>query len=176
MQPGAASVGELPARGEAAPARRRGARGSEDAGTSSETGVGIPRAESPRFPGEGSSPQGQPGPKPRARAVGEGRQADIPAPRATATDRRGDGPYEAGPGSGRPGPVTPGRREASPSADAPGPSGEAHWRSRPRGGPKKSRWAGRARPYRNRHRWAGRAYRGERADRGQGTRQNGPVT
>ena len=34
----------------------------------------------------------------------------------------------------------------------------------------------RARPYRNRHRWAGRAYRGERADRGQGTRQNGPVT
>ena len=176
MQPGAASVGELPARGEAAPARRRGARGSEDAGTSSETGVGIPRAESPRFPGEGSSTQGQPGPKPRARAVGEGRQADIPAPRATATDRRGDGPCEAGPGSGRPGPATPGRREGSPSADTPGPAGEAIGRSRPRGGPRKAAGqVARARTS-NRHRWAGREYRGERADRGQGTRQNGPVT
>ena len=28
----------------------------------------------------------------------------------------------------------------------------------------------------NRHRWAGRAYRGDRANRGQGTRQNCPVT
>ena len=75
---------------------RRGARGSEDAGTSSETGVGIPRAESPRFPGEGSSSQGQPGPKPRPKGVGEGRQVDIPAPRARVITDAGTAPR--GPG------------------------------------------------------------------------------
>lgn len=120
MGPRAPSVGELPACGEAGPARARGARGSENAGTSSETGVGIPRAESPRFPGEGSSPQGQPGPKARARAVADGRQVDIPAPRARVTDRRGDGPDGAGPGSGRPGPGKPGGRGRSSPARVPG--------------------------------------------------------
>ena len=43
--------------------------------------------------------------------------------------------------------------------------------------PKKNR-AGelRWRPYQNRLRWAGRAYRGDRGNRGQGTRHNGPAT
>ena len=34
----------------------------------------------PRFPGEGSSTQGKSGPKPRTEVVGDGQQADIPAP------------------------------------------------------------------------------------------------
>ena len=36
--------------------------------------------ESPRFPGEGSSAQGKSGPKPRTEVVGDGEQAEIPAP------------------------------------------------------------------------------------------------
>ena len=36
--------------------------------------------ESPRFPGEGSSTQGKSGPKPRTEVVGDGEQAEIPAP------------------------------------------------------------------------------------------------
>ena len=46
-------VGELPMGGEAARATGRGPHGSENAGMSSETGAGNPRAVSPRFPGEG---------------------------------------------------------------------------------------------------------------------------
>ena len=169
------SVGELPARGEAAPARRRGARGSEDAGTSSETWVGIPRAESPRFPGEGSSSQGQPGPKPRPRGVGEGRRVDIPWPRTgvitdAGTAPRGpgrvlDAPVRGSPPGGRQ--DLPPPRRASRRSDWAKPALQAPW---------KSRWGARARPYRNRHRWAGGEHRGERANRGQGTRQNRPVT
>ena len=34
--------------------------------------------ESPRFPGEGQSSQGKSGPKPRAKAVGDGQLVDIP--------------------------------------------------------------------------------------------------
>ena len=34
----------------------------------------------PRFPGEGSSTQGKSGPKPRTEVVGDGEQAEIPAP------------------------------------------------------------------------------------------------
>ena len=34
--------------------------------------------ENLRFPGEGSSAQGKSGPKPRAKAVGDGQQVDIP--------------------------------------------------------------------------------------------------
>ena len=45
---------------------------SENAGTSSESGVRISAVECPRFPGEGSSSQGKSGPKPRANAVGDG--------------------------------------------------------------------------------------------------------
>ena len=36
--------------------------------------------ESPRFPEEGSSPQGKSGPKPRAKAVGDGQSVEIPIP------------------------------------------------------------------------------------------------
>ncbi len=36
--------------------------------------------ESLRIPGEGSSAQGKSGPKPRAIAVGDGQQVDIPVP------------------------------------------------------------------------------------------------
>ena len=36
--------------------------------------------ESLRFPGEGSSPQGKSGPKPRTKVVGDGQQVDIPVP------------------------------------------------------------------------------------------------
>ena len=47
---------------------------------SSESGVRIPAAENLRFPEEGSSSQGKSGPKPRARAVGDGQQVEIPVP------------------------------------------------------------------------------------------------
>ena len=52
----------------------------ENAGMSSERQVRILSAENLRFPEEGSSSQGKSGPKPRARAVGDGQQVDIPVP------------------------------------------------------------------------------------------------
>ena len=42
--------------------------------------VRILSGENLRFPEEGSSSQGQSGPKPRAKAVGDGQQVDIPVP------------------------------------------------------------------------------------------------
>ena len=46
---------------------------------SSESEVRILTVESLRFPGEGSSPQGKSGPKPRTEeVVGDGQQVDIP--------------------------------------------------------------------------------------------------
>ena len=46
---------------------------------SSESEVRILTVESLRFPGEGSSPQGKSGPKPRTvSVVGDGQQVDIP--------------------------------------------------------------------------------------------------
>ena len=45
---------------------------------SSESKVRNFAVESLRFPGEGSSAQGKSGPKPRAKAVGDGQQVDIP--------------------------------------------------------------------------------------------------
>jgi hypothetical protein len=42
--------------------------------------VRIPSVESLRFPEEGSSAQGQSGPKPRPKGVGDGKQVDIPVP------------------------------------------------------------------------------------------------
>ena len=42
--------------------------------------VRIPSAENLRFPEEGSSSQGKSGPKPRAKAVGDGQLVDIPVP------------------------------------------------------------------------------------------------
>ena len=56
-----------------------GGRGRrENAGISSESKVRIFAVESLRFPEEGSSSQGKSGPKPRARAVGDGQQVNIP--------------------------------------------------------------------------------------------------
>ena len=52
----------------------------ENVGMSSERQVRILSAENLRFPEEGSSSQGKSGPKPRARAVGDGQQVEIPAP------------------------------------------------------------------------------------------------
>jgi hypothetical protein len=52
----------------------------ENAGMSSESGVRISAVESLRFPEEGSSPQGKSGPKPRAKAVGDGQSVEIPIP------------------------------------------------------------------------------------------------
>ena len=40
----------------------------------------ISPTENLRFPEEGSSAQGKSGPKPRARAVGDGQQVNIPVP------------------------------------------------------------------------------------------------
>ena len=60
--------------------RRAGLHTRENVGMSSERGVRIPPAEYLRFPEEGSSSQGKSGPKPRARAVGDGQQVEIPAP------------------------------------------------------------------------------------------------
>ena len=47
---------------------------------SSESEVRIFAVESLRFPEEGSSAQGKSGPKPRARAVGDGQLVEIPVP------------------------------------------------------------------------------------------------
>ena len=45
---------------------------------SSESEARTLTVESARFPGEGQSSQGKSGPKPRAKAVGDGQQVDIP--------------------------------------------------------------------------------------------------
>ena len=47
---------------------------------SSERQVRILSAENLRFPEEGSSTQGKSGPKPRAKAVGDGQLVEIPVP------------------------------------------------------------------------------------------------
>ena len=47
---------------------------------SSERRVRIPPTENLRFPEEGSSTQGQSGPKPRSKDVGDGQQVEIPVP------------------------------------------------------------------------------------------------
>src|SRR5690554_1757158 len=60
--------------------RTCGALGSENAGMSNERWVRIPSTECLRFPEEGSSAQGQSGPKPRPKGVGDGKQVDIPVP------------------------------------------------------------------------------------------------
>ena len=60
--------------------RDRGLYRRENVGMSSERQVRILPAENLRFPEEGSSAQGKSGPKPRARAVGDGQQVEIPVP------------------------------------------------------------------------------------------------
>ena len=47
---------------------------------SSERQVRILSAENLRIPEEGSSTQGKSGPKPRAKAVGDGQRVEIPVP------------------------------------------------------------------------------------------------
>ena len=47
---------------------------------SSENYVRIIMVENLRIPEEGSSAQGKSGPKPRAKAVGDGQQVEIPVP------------------------------------------------------------------------------------------------
>ena len=47
---------------------------------SSESKVRILATENLRFPEEGSSTQGKSGPKPRAKAVGDGQLVEIPVP------------------------------------------------------------------------------------------------
>ena len=60
--------------------RSGGLHTRENVGMSSESRVRIPAAENLRFPEEGSSSQGKSGPKPRANAVGDGQQVEIPVP------------------------------------------------------------------------------------------------
>ena len=60
--------------------RQCGLHTSENVGMSSEREVRILSAENLRFPEEGSSSQGKSGPKPRANAVGDGQQVEIPVP------------------------------------------------------------------------------------------------
>ena len=58
--------------------RSRGLYTRENAGMSSESVARIHTVESLRFPGEGLSSQGKSGTKPRANAVGDEQQVDIP--------------------------------------------------------------------------------------------------
>jgi hypothetical protein len=60
--------------------------------------VRILSAESPRFPGEGSSAQGKSGPKARPKGVVEGQQVEIPVP---PTSRLSEGVTQEAEGSGR---------------------------------------------------------------------------
>ena len=60
--------------------RDRGLYTRENVGMSSERQVRIMPAENLRIPEEGSSAQGKSGPKPRAKAVGDGQQVEIPVP------------------------------------------------------------------------------------------------
>ena len=52
----------------------------ENVGMSSVRQVRILSTENLRFPEQGSSSQGKSGPKPRAKAVGDGQQVEIPVP------------------------------------------------------------------------------------------------
>ena len=60
--------------------RNAGRYTRENVGMSSERQVRILSAENLRIPEEGSSAQGKSGPKPRAKAVGDGQQVEIPVP------------------------------------------------------------------------------------------------
>ena len=53
---------------------------SENAGVSSASGVRIPTTVCLRVPGEGSSSQGESGPKTRSKGVADGQQVYIPVP------------------------------------------------------------------------------------------------
>ena len=53
---------------------------SENAGVSSASGVRLPTTVCLRVPGEGSSSQGESGPKTRPKGVADGQQVYIPVP------------------------------------------------------------------------------------------------
>ena len=59
-----------------------GLYGRENAGMSSESKVRIFAVESLRFPGEGQSAQGKPGPKTRLKSVVDGQLVENPVPPA----------------------------------------------------------------------------------------------
>ena len=65
--------------GRSSTVRSCGLHRRENAGISSAREVRILPVECLRFPGEGLSPQGKSGPKPRPKGVGDGQQVDIPA-------------------------------------------------------------------------------------------------
>ena len=159
-------------------ARKRGARGGENVGMSSERRARIPPVESPRVPGEGLSAQGQSGPKPEPKGAGDGQQAEIPALEARIK-RRGDAEGQRDPADGRAGPSG----EAGGGGKSPPPLrlGRDGERKRSREAraftpPGKAPSARACTRTANRHRWAGRASRDEREKCCQGTRQNDPVT
>ena len=60
--------------------RTCGCISSENVGISNESEVRIFAVENPRFPGQGSSSQGQSGPKARPKGVVDGQQVDNPVP------------------------------------------------------------------------------------------------
>ena len=60
--------------------RTAGALRSENAGVSNENWVRILSTVCLRVPGEGSSSQGESGPKARPKGVVDGQQVDIPVP------------------------------------------------------------------------------------------------
>ena len=60
--------------------RSAGPISSENAGVSSASGVRIPTTVCLRVPGEGSSSQGESGPKTRPKGVADGQQVYIPVP------------------------------------------------------------------------------------------------
>ena len=71
-------VGELTVTRRSTTGRTCGSISSENVGISNESEVRIFAVENPRFPGEGSSSQGQSGPKARPIGVVDGQQVDIP--------------------------------------------------------------------------------------------------
>ena len=71
-------VGERTVSGRRMTVRTCGRISSENVGISNESEVRIFAVENPRFPGEGSSSQGQSGPKARPKGVVDGQQVDIP--------------------------------------------------------------------------------------------------
>jgi hypothetical protein len=131
--------------------RTGGARRSANAGTSSEKRVRNVFAVSLRFPGQRYSSQGQSGPKPRPKGVGDGQLVNIPTPPTTIQGSGGRGRIGL---TGRwSSPTHPGRGSSmkvggNPETDAKAPSADGA-NSKP---PRKARTAGLGARTANRHR------------------------
>ena len=80
-------------------------------------GVKGPHAESPRFPVQRSSGQGESAPKARQRCVADGKRVNIPAP---LLDAMGGRIAEGRPGVGSPGCPSGGGHQANPVARSKG--------------------------------------------------------